>query len=102
MAASMVLLVLAVVTNGSCASPTVAGGSMRTRPDLEEDLRAIEALTQHDVKAALTGDTRALTSQWTDDFVVLPSSGPIARGRAAKLAIAGQGGEHRNDFSTLW
>ena len=74
---------------------------MRTRPDLEEDLRAIEALTQHDVTAALTGDARALTSQWTDDFVVLPPSGPIVRGRAANAAIAEQGAEQMKAFAPV-
>jgi uncharacterized protein (TIGR02246 family) len=100
LAASLALLVV-VVTHGSCASTTIAGGSMRTRPDLEEDLRAIEALTQHDVTAALTGDARALTSQWTDDFVVLPPSGPIVRGRAANAAMAEQGAEQMKAFAPV-
>ena len=49
----------------------------------ENDLRAIEAINQRDVQAALSGDTGMMMSQWADDFVVLPPVGPIMRGRAA-------------------
>jgi uncharacterized protein (TIGR02246 family) len=49
---------------------------------LENDLRAIEAINQRDVQAALAGDTAMMMSQWTDDFVVLPPTGPILRGRS--------------------
>ena len=51
-------------------------------PSLEDDLRAIEAVNQRDVQAALAGDADMMMSQWTDDFVVLPPVGPIMRGRA--------------------
>jgi uncharacterized protein (TIGR02246 family) len=50
---------------------------------VENDLRAIEALNQRDVQAALAGDTAMMMSQWTDDFVALPPAGPILRGRSA-------------------
>lgn len=64
---------------------------MSLRPTLQDDLRAIEALNQHDVKAVMAGDIFAITSQWTDDFVVLPPSGPARRGRVANAALAEQG-----------
>ena len=64
---------------------------MTSRPTLEDDVRAIEALNQHDVKAALAGDVAAITSQWTADFVVLHSAGPVVRGYAANAAMAEQG-----------
>ena len=69
------LLVLALV--GACTS-----GS----PGLDEDLRAIEALNQHDVDAVLSSDIDALISQWTDDFVVI-TQGSIVRGRDANAAL---------------
>ena len=43
---------------------------------LENDLRAIEAVSQRDVEAALAGDTATMMSQWTDDFVLLQPEGP--------------------------
>ena len=55
-------------------------------PDLEEELRAIEALNQHDVDAVLSSDFDALISQWTEDFVVI-SPGAVARGRSANAAL---------------
>ena len=66
---------------------------MRTESNLDADRRAIEALNQHDVKAALANDVDAIVSQWTDDFVVLPAAGPIVRGRSANAAAAEQGKE---------
>ena len=54
-------------------------------PDLssmENDLRAIEAINQRDVQFALAGDSAGMMSQWTDDIVLLPSAGPILRGRS--------------------
>lgn len=49
---------------------------------VENDLRAIEAINQRDVQFALANDATMMMSQWTDDFVLLPSAGPIMRGRA--------------------
>src|SRR5215831_9638404 len=49
----------------------------------ENDLCAIEAVNQCDVKAALAGDIAMMMSQWTDDFVLLPPAGPVMRGRDA-------------------
>src|SRR5262245_16840774 len=64
----------------------------RRRPsNPDADRRAIEALNDHDVKAALASDVDAIVSQWTDDFVVLPPAGPIIRGLAANAAAAEQG-----------
>lgn len=54
-------------------------------------IRAIEALNQHDIDAALAGDIEAVFSQWTEDFVVLSAVGPIIRGRAANMALAEEG-----------
>ena len=70
-------LLFALAAAGACAP-----GS----PGLEEDLRAIEALNQHDVNAVLSGDVDALISQWTDDFVVI-TQGSIVRGRDANAAL---------------
>jgi ketosteroid isomerase-like protein len=64
---------------------------MQTDSRLEADRRAIEALNEHDVRAALRSDLDAIVSQWTDDFVVLPPAGPIVRGRSANAAAAEQG-----------
>ena len=55
---------------------------MPSRPTLEEDLRAIEAINQRDVQYAKANDPAMMMSQWTDDFVVLPPTGPILRGRS--------------------
>jgi ketosteroid isomerase-like protein len=60
-------------------------------PALEADLRAIAALNAQDMKAIMESDVSTITSQWTDDFVVLPSTGPIVRGRAANVTIAEAG-----------
>jgi len=57
---------------------------------LEDDLRAIQTLNQQDVRAVMTSDIDTITSQWTDDFVVL-SAGSIVRGRAANTEIAERG-----------
>ena len=59
---------------------------------VENDLRAIEAINQRDVSAALAGDTAAMMSQWTDDFIMLQPAGPILRGRAASAC-----GRRRDD-----
>ena len=48
---------------------------------VESDLRAIEAVNERDVQFALANDSAMMMSQWTDDFVLLPSDGPIMRGR---------------------
>jgi ketosteroid isomerase-like protein len=58
---------------------------MSDTPSLQSDLRAITALNQHDVDAVLASDIDALFSQWSDDFVVIPSAGPIVRGRRANV-----------------
>ena len=58
---------------------------MPDMPSLQSDLHAITALNQHDVDAVLASDIDALISQWTDDFVVIPSAGPIVRGRDFSL-----------------
>ena len=70
-------LILALAPLGGCTSAS---------PGLEEDLRAIEALNQHDVDAVLSSDVDALISQWTDDFVVI-TQGSIVRGRDANAAL---------------
>ena len=70
-------LLLALALPGACTSAS---------PGLEEDLRAIEALNQHDVDAVLASDVDALISQWTDDFVLI-TQGSIVRGRGANAAL---------------
>jgi uncharacterized protein (TIGR02246 family) len=50
---------------------------------VENDLRAIEALNQRDMQAALAGDAATMMSQWTHDIVLLQPAGPIMRGRDA-------------------
>lgn len=60
---------------------------------LQSDLRAIEAINQREAQFALAGDTAAMLSQWTDDFVLLQPVGPILRGRSA-IAEAFRGIEH--------
>jgi ketosteroid isomerase-like protein len=63
---------------------------MQSQHDLQVELRAIENLNQHDVNAVLASDLDAIFSQWTDDFVALPQSGPIIRGRATNIAMVEQ------------
>lgn len=45
------------------------------------DMKAIEALHQQDIRAALEGNFRLLRSLVDDDAVLLPPGGPIRRGR---------------------
>jgi uncharacterized protein (TIGR02246 family) len=56
---------------------------MSTVSSVENDLRAIEAVNQRDIEAALAGDADGMMSQWTEDFVLLQPVGPILRGRSA-------------------
>ena len=56
--------------------------------NLDADRLAIEALNQHDVTATLACDLKAIVSQWTDDFIVIPGTGDIARGRSVNAANA--------------
>ena len=60
--------------------------SDNSNPDA--DRLAIEALNAHDVKATIAQDLKAIVSQWTDDFVVIPGTGDIVRGRSANAANA--------------
>jgi ketosteroid isomerase-like protein len=74
---------------------------MQTQSNLEADRLAIEALNQHDVKAALASDVAAIVAQWTDDFVVLPPVGPITRGRSANAALVEQGREQMRTLTPV-
>jgi uncharacterized protein (TIGR02246 family) len=67
------------------------GGSMPSRPALEEDLRAIEAINQQDVQFALANDAARMMSQWTDDIVLLQPGAPILRGRSTIAEASGAG-----------
>jgi len=49
---------------------------------VESDLRAIEAINQEDVQAALANDTARMMAQWTEDFVLLQAATPVLRGRS--------------------
>ena len=60
---------------------------MHSRPSIDADIRAIEALNRQDEAAVLANDVETIISQWTDDFVVLPPAGPIIRGRAAHVEL---------------
>jgi uncharacterized protein (TIGR02246 family) len=60
---------------------------------IENDLRAIAAVNQCDVKAALAGNVSMMVSQWTDDFVLLPPAGPVLR-RRDSIAEAFRGVEN--------
>jgi len=73
---------------------------MQSQHNLENDLRSIEALNQHDVTATLAMDTDAIISQWTDDFVVL-HAGPITRGRSANAAAAKQSMEQMKSLKPI-
>jgi len=59
-----------------------------SKTPLEADLRAIKALNEQDRNAILANDIATITSQWTEDFVVLSAAGPIVRGRTANVEIA--------------
>jgi ketosteroid isomerase-like protein len=59
----------------------------------EADAAAIEALNLKDASAVLNNDIGAITAQWTDDFVVIPSTGAIVRGRTSNVRVAEQGRE---------
>src|SRR5262245_31814865 len=97
---TIVLVALTPIVN-SCTSPLKPGGPMESQPDLEADLRSIQALTQHDVNSTLAMDIDAIISQWTDDFVVLQAAGPIVRGRSANAAAAKQGMEQMKSFKPI-
>ena len=77
---------LAILVAAAATAAVAAAACAPASPDLQEDLRAIEALNQHDVDAVLSGDFDALISQWTDDFVVI-TGGAIVRGRDANAAL---------------
>jgi len=77
-----ILLLLALAASTACNLSGREGGSMLSRPTLEEDLRAIEAINQRDVQYAKANDPAMMMSQWTDDFVLLQPAGPILRGRS--------------------
>lgn len=64
-----------------------------TRPSIEADLRAIDALNQQDMKAVLANDVETIASQWTEDFVVLSSAG-IVRGRLTHLEMLERSQRH--------
>ena len=81
-------LLLTVAVGSACSVPAKIGGSVSSKSSHEADRRAINALNDHDVKAALASDVEAIVSQWTDDFTVIPPSGPIVRGRSANAALA--------------
>jgi ketosteroid isomerase-like protein len=59
------------------------------------------ALNQHDVDAVLASDIDALISKWTDDFVVIPSAGPIVRGRRANVEAIRNSLEHIRAFEPV-
>jgi ketosteroid isomerase-like protein len=96
--ALIALFALTAITINSCKSLLKPGGLMQSQHNLEADLRSIQALNQHDVKATMDVDTDAIISQWTDDFVVLQAGGPIVRGRSANAAAVEQSREQLKAF----
>jgi ketosteroid isomerase-like protein len=66
----------------------------------DDDVRAIQALNQHDVDAALAGDMSTIASQWTDDFVALSSRATI-RGKAANLALIETSADQMKSFEPV-
>ena len=74
---------------------------MMVKTSIDNDLRAIEALNQHDVDAVLASDTGAIISKWTNDFVVLPAAAPIVRGRSANAEMVRQGLEQIRAFERV-
>ena len=60
---------------------------------LENDLRAIQALNQRHIEAALSSDIETVMSLWSDDFTVIPPVGPIVRGGRANAEIVQKGRE---------
>jgi ketosteroid isomerase-like protein len=74
----MAVAAIAVMAAGGCAA----------RSDAHR--RAIEALNQHDIKAALSSDVDAVISQWSDGFTQITAAGAVIRGRAANVALVMQ------------
>jgi uncharacterized protein (TIGR02246 family) len=95
-----ILLSLTFAASAAC-NPVTEGGSMRSQPTLEEDLRAIEALNQHDVEAVRSGDTAALITQWTEDLVAIPPAGAILRGRESYATVAEQSRDQMKAMEVL-
>ena len=72
-----VMLVLVMISLTACVPD---------QPGRDADLRAIRALNQHDIDAAMSSDLDAMISQWTEDFVLIGEVG-IIRGRAANADL---------------
>ena len=68
---------------------------------LENDLRAIQALNQRHIEAALSSDIETVMSLWSDDFTVIPPVGPIVRGGRANAEIVQKGREQIHAFEPL-
>ena len=68
---------------------------------LESDLQAIRALNDQDTRAVLANDIATITSQWSDDFVVMHAGGPIIRGRAANVAVVEKARDQMQAIETL-
>jgi ketosteroid isomerase-like protein len=83
----------------AAAIATVAATGCAARADAHR--RAIEALNQHDIKAALASDVDAVITQWSDDFVQIPPAGPAIRGRAANVAVAEQARQQLQVFEPV-
>lgn len=66
-------LLLSLLLVGACTSTPPDEGAVPDPTSLEDDLRAIEALNQHDIDAVLSEDLDAVISQWTEDFVLISS-----------------------------
>ena len=75
-------IALSLCLVGACTStpPEVS----LPQPSSADDLRAIEALNQHDIDAVLANDFDAIASQYAEDFTMIGRS--IVRGREAAVA----------------
>jgi ketosteroid isomerase-like protein len=90
-----------LLASSACNTPSRNEVPVPNTPSVEADLLAIEALNKHDVKAAMESDIDAVTTQWSEDFVVLPPVGPIIRGRSANVEGAERGRELLKAFETV-
>jgi ketosteroid isomerase-like protein len=49
----------------------------------------------------MASDVATITSQWTDDFAMIPAAGPIVRGRAANVEMVERGNEQISALEPL-
>ena len=67
----------------------------------DHDLRAIRALNQRHIDAFLSSDLDAVIALWSDDFTLIPPSGPVVRGGSANAEIVRRGSEQVHAFEPV-